>query len=196
MSLQASRPGIVRAPGWLLLLLWSAVIVVPLYLLVISAFKSTGEIYTNAFGFPAAWSLRNFATAWTQVNFARFLLNSLLVTGGAVIGTLVIAGMAAYPLSRYGLPWASPVLTFFLAGLMLPIRLASVELFAMMRDLGLLDSRLGLVVVYVGLRVPFAILIFVNFMRGVPRDLDEAARVIAGSTARASGGFWFRSSCR
>ncbi len=60
---------------------------------------------------------------------------------------------------------------------MLPIRLASVELFTLMRDLNLLDSRLGLIAVYTALRIPFAILIFVNFMRVVPKELEEAARI-------------------
>ncbi|MBA3516891.1 MAG: carbohydrate ABC transporter permease [Rhizobiales bacterium] len=171
------RRAFVQLPGWLLLLIWSAIVLVPIYLLVVSCFKDTAEIYANPFGFPAAWDLKNFSTAWTQVNFGRFLVNSLLVTGGAVLATIVAAAMAAYPLSRYELAWASPMLTFFLAGLMLPIRLASVELFTLMRDLNLLDSRLGLIAVYTALRIPFAILIFVNFMRVVPKELEEAARI-------------------
>src|SRR5262249_52558731 len=70
-----------------------------------------------------------------------------------------------------------PLLGFFLAGIMIPVRLGSVELFNLMKSLSLLDSRPGLVLVYAAIRIPFAVFIFANFMRAVPQDLEHAARI-------------------
>ncbi|MBB5752268.1 carbohydrate ABC transporter permease [Prosthecomicrobium pneumaticum] len=177
MTSLALRHRIGQVPGWIVLLAWAAAVALPLYILIVSCFKTTAEIYNDKFGLPSAWTFQNFISAWTHVDFGRYLLNSLGVTGAAVVFTVLFAAMAAYPLSRYELKWASPVLAFFLAGIMLPIRLASVELFTLMKELGLLDSRLGLVFVYVAIRLPFAIFIFANFMRALPRELEEAARI-------------------
>ncbi|WP_051231304.1 carbohydrate ABC transporter permease [Kaistia adipata] len=166
-----------QLPGWIVLALWALVVAVPLYILIVSCFKTTAEIYGDKFGLPTNWTLDNFANAWTQAQFARYMWNSFAVTGGAVILTLVVSAMAAFPLSRYQLGWSSPVLAFFLAGVMLPIRLASVELFTLMKTLDLLDSRLGLIFVYSAIRIPFAVFILANFMRVLPKELEEAARL-------------------
>ncbi|MDB5505579.1 MAG: ABC-type sugar transport system, permease component [Devosia sp.] len=166
-----------RLPGWVALLLWTAVVVLPLYVLVVSCFKTTAEIYINPMGLPASWSPTNFITAWHRANLGQNLVNSLIVTVGAVVVTLLVSAMAAYPLSRFRLRWGTAMLGLFLVGIMLPIRLASVELFTLMADLNLLDSLFGLVCVYVAIRIPFAIFIFANFMRVLPRELEEAARL-------------------
>ncbi len=166
-----------QLPGWIVLALWALVVAVPLYILIVSCFKTTAEIYGDKFGLPTNWTLDNFANAWTQAQFARYMWNSFAVTGGAVVLTLVVSAMAAFPLSRYQLGWSSPVLAFFLAGVMLPIRLASVELFTLMKTLDLLDSRLGLIFVYSAIRIPFAVFILANFMRVLPKELEEAARL-------------------
>jgi len=166
-----------RLPGWLALALWAAIVALPLYLLIISCFKTTAEIYSEPFGLPASFGLGNFVKAWTEANFARYMANSFIVTGASVVLTVIVSAMAAFPLSRYQIGWASPMLAFFLAGIMLPIRLASVELFTLMKSLDLLDSLLGLILVYSAIRIPFAVFIFANFMRVLPRELEEAAYV-------------------
>jgi len=166
-----------RWPGWILLFAWAAAVMVPLYILIVSCFKSTGAIYANSLGLPSSWTFDNFVQAWERGRFSLYLLNSLLVTGSAVVLTILAAAMAAYPLSRYRLWWGLPLLGFFLAGIMIPVRLGSVELFNLMKSLSLLDSRPGLVLVYAAIRIPFAVFIFANFMRAVPQDLEHAARI-------------------
>ena len=164
-------------PRWLVLLLWTAVVVLPLYVLVVSCFKTTQQIYADPLGLPASFAFDNFINAWHRANLGQNLINSFLVTAGAVIITLVVSAMAAYPLSRFELGWGTSMLAVFLAGIMLPIRLASVELFTLLRDLNLLDSLWGLMLVYAAIRIPFAVFIFANFMRVLPRELEEAARI-------------------
>jgi raffinose/stachyose/melibiose transport system permease protein len=179
------KPALLRSlPGWAVLLLWTVVVILPLYALFVSCFKSTAQIYASPLALPPQWSLDNFISAWTQLNLGQNLLNSLMVTVGAVLITIVVSAMAAFPLSRYDLNWGPWMLLLFLAGIMLPIRLASVELFNVMKHLNLIDSLWGLVFVYVAIRIPFAVFIFVNFMRTLPRELEEAARIDGAGEVR------------
>jgi len=171
-------------PGWVVLLLWTVVVLLPLYALVISCFKSTAEIYADPLGLPPRWDAGNFANAWFTLNLGRNLINSLIITVGAVIVTILVSAMAAYPLSRYDLKWGPWMLLLFLAGIMLPIRLASVELFNLVKALGLIDNLFGLVLVYIAVRIPFAVFIFANFMRTLPRELEEAARIDGAGEVR------------
>jgi raffinose/stachyose/melibiose transport system permease protein len=171
-------------PGWMILLLWTVVVALPLYALLVSCFKSTAQIYADPLGLPALWSVDNFVNAWNSLSLGRNMLNSLIVTIFAVVVTVVVSAMAAYPLSRYRLKWGNWMLLLFLAGIMLPIRLASVELFNLMKTLNLIDSLAGLVFVYVAIRIPFAVFIFANFMRSLPRELEEAARIDGAGEVR------------
>jgi len=173
-----------RLPGWAVLALWTIVVLLPLYTLVVSCFKSTAQIYDNPLALPQQWTADNFVTAWNSLSLGQNLLNSLMVTVAAVIVTILVSAMAAYPLSRYDLKWGNWMLLLFLAGIMLPIRLASVELFSLMKSLNLIDSLFGLVCVYVAIRIPFAVFIFANFMRSLPRELEEAARIDGASEVR------------
>jgi raffinose/stachyose/melibiose transport system permease protein len=171
-------------PGWAVLLLWTLVVVLPLYTLAVSCFKTTAQIYDNPLGLPPQWGVDNFVNAWNSLSLGQNLLNSLMVTVGAVVVTILVSAMAAYPLSRYDLKWGPWMLLLFLAGIMLPIRLASVELFNLMKQLGLIDSLGGLVLVYIAIRIPFAVFIFANFMRTLPRELEEAARIDGAGEVR------------
>jgi len=171
-------------PGWVVLLLWTVVVALPLYALVVSCFKSTAEIYDSPLGLPPHWSFDNFVSAWVTLKLGQSLLNSLIVTVCAVLGTILVSAMAAYPLARYDIKWGPWMLLLFLAGIMLPIRLASVELFNLVKQLGLIDTLGGLILVYVAIRIPFAVFIFANFMRPLPRELEEAARIDGASELR------------
>jgi len=166
-----------RLPANALLIFWTLLIGIPLYLLTVSTFKSTLEIYQNPIGLPNSWGLDNFIEAWVRANFSVYTINSVIVTVGSVVLTIVLALLASYPLSRMKAWWAVPMLGFFLMGLLVPVRLASVELFMLMRDLGLLNSYLGLILVYTATRLPFAVFILSNFMRAVPKEIEEASRI-------------------
>lgn len=166
---------------WVLLVGYSLTIGVPLYLMLLSSLKQTREIYGAPFGFPSSLQFSNFTTAWGQAHFETYTLNSLVITTVSVVLVIVLGLAAAYPLSRYKIAGMGLLLAFFLLGIMLPVRLGVVRLFLLMRDLNLLDTRIGLVLVYVGMRLPFAIFVLVSFMRTVPLEIEEAARVEGAS---------------
>lgn len=171
------RSRVRRLPANVLLGAWTVIIAVPIYIMVVSCFKTTQEIYSNPIALPGSWDFGNFVDAWVRANFDVYTLNSVLVTVGAVVLTIVLAALASFPLSRLNVWWVTPVAAFFLIGLMVPVRLGSVEMFVLMKELGLLDRHLGLILVYAAIRLPFAILIMSSFMRAVPKEFEDAARI-------------------
>lgn len=167
-------------------LLWinSALMLIPIALVALSAFKTTGEIYTTPFALPKEWSLQNLATIWRETAFPRYLVNSLVVTFGAVAAILAIGYMAAYALARYAFRGNALIYLFFLAGLMLPLKLAIIPLFMQLTALGLIDSRAGLILVYTAMGLPSAVFILTGFLRTLPAELEDQARIDGASEAR------------
>ena len=97
---------------------------------------------------------------------------------------LTLGTMAAYAIARYRFTGASFLLMFFLAGLTLPLKLAIIPLFILMRDLGILNTRAALVVIYVAMGLPTTVFIMTGFIRTLPSELEDAARMDGASEAR------------
>ena len=164
-------------------------VVFPMIWVAYSSLKPDEAIFRDAFALPGADELawENYTRAWRGARFSTYFLNSLLVTTVSVAGILLLGSMAAYALARFHHPFGSFVYWLLLAGLMIPVQLSIVPLFFEMRALGLLNTRTGLILVYIANGLPFAVFILGNFFRALPRSLYEAAVVDGCSDATA---FW------
>ena len=160
-----------------LLGLLALVFLAPLVLMVVSAFKTTPEIFREPFGLPATWSLATFREVWERASFGRYLRNSLLITGMAALLLLACAAPAAYALARYRFRARMALFLFFLAGIMIPIRLGILPLYILMRNLNLLDNPLSLVFTYSASGMPMAVFLLVVFFQNLPRELEDAGRI-------------------
>lgn len=167
-------------------LLW---VVYPMAWVAYSSFKDDEAIFREAFAPPPFDDLRtdNYARAWNEAKFGDYFLNSVFVTLSSVTLIVLLGAMAAYALARFYHPLGKGVFWLFLAGLMIPVQLSIVPLFFELKALGLLNSRLGLVLVYTANGLPFAIFILAGFFKSLPRSLYEAAVVDGCSEAAA---FW------
>ncbi|PTY05242.1 carbohydrate ABC transporter permease [Opitutaceae bacterium EW11] len=187
----AIRPGS-RISGALIFLALSgylAWVVFPMLWVAYSSLKPDEAIFRDAFALPSldhlAWD--NYVRAWREAHFGSYFFNSVLVTTVSVAGILALGSMAAYALSRFYHPLGKLLYWLFLAGLMIPVQLSIVPLFFELRGLGLLNSRAGLILVYVANGLPFAVFILANFFRALPKSLYEAA-VVDGCTEASA--FW------
>lgn len=162
----------------------TVIMLLPIIIMVFSAFKTTPQIFSSPFGIPDFTNVTNFVKIWTQTNFLRYLLNSFLVTGASMALILTLGTMAAYAIARYQFFGASFILMFFLAGLTLPLKLAIIPLFMLMRDLGILNNQLSLIFVYTAMGLPTTVFILTGFIRTLPNELEDAARMDGASEAR------------
>ena len=156
----------------------------PIVVMVFSAFKSTGEIYDQPFAVPDFGNLTNFVKIITQTNFLVYLSNSVIVTVGAILSILALGGMAAYGLARYQFRGSTFLFLFFLSGLMVPLKLAIIPLFIQFRTFGILDTRLSLILLYTAMGLPSTIFILTGFIRTLPSELEDAARIDGASELR------------
>jgi len=171
------------------LLGYAAWVVFPMIWVAYSSLKPDTEIFRHTFAPPAAGNLRfdNYARAWREARFGDYFFNSIFVTSVSVTLIVALGAMAAYALARFYHPAARVAFWLFLAGLMIPAQLAMVPLFFELRALNLLNSRVGLILVYTANGLPFAIFILAGFFRSLPRTLYEAA-VIDGCNEFSA--FW------
>ncbi len=179
---QSGRSGSLRVSRlllWLVLLGYAAWTLMPMAWVAYSSFKTDAAILREPLALPS-WAEADFGAyerAWSGSRLGDYFFNSVLVTGVSVALILALAAPAAYALARFRLPLGRAAYALFLAGLTIPAQLAMVPLFFELRALGLLDSRLGLVLVYAANGLPFAVFILAGFFRGLPRALHEAAVV-------------------
>ncbi len=160
-------------------LLWgyAAIVLGPLLLVVSNALRPTREIFKNPLGLPTSPSFESFVKAWEKANFHVYFFNSLMITVASVLLATAVSALAGYMLGRYKFKGSVFLSAYFLAGLMLPFRLAIVPLFLLLNDLGLIDNRLGLILVYAATGIPFSVFILSSFFRQLPQELSEAARI-------------------
>ncbi|KFC70517.1 Sugar transport inner membrane protein [Bosea sp. LC85] len=162
----------------------SVLMLYPIVIMVFSAFKTTGEIFDAPFAVPDFTYVANFTRIWGETSLPGYFINSVLITGSSIALILLLGTMGAYALARYDFPGNSAIFMFFLAGLMLPLKLAVIPLFLQMRDFGLLDTRFGLILIYTAMGLPSTIFIMTGFLRTLPTELEEAARIDGASEPR------------
>ncbi|MEO3432997.1 carbohydrate ABC transporter permease [Inquilinus sp. CAU 1745] len=160
-----------------LLVAYAFVVIAPLAVAFFNSFKELGQVYRDPFGLPDTLSWSNYVEAWTQASFGIYFRNSAIVAAASVFFTLFFGSMAAYVLARYEFRGSKLVFVLFLTGLAIPLRIAVIPLHVLMRELGLLDSLVGLVLVYVASSLPFAVFVLASFFRGINREIEDAARV-------------------
>jgi raffinose/stachyose/melibiose transport system permease protein len=168
------------------LLLWgyAAVALGPLLLMLVGSLRESRDIFDDPLGLPTSLDVSNYRTVWADASFSTFFLNSVIVTASAVALGTVVSLLAAYPLGRYQFRGAGLLSAYFIAGMMLPIRLGIVPIFYLLASLGLVDSRFGLVLVYAASGIPFSVFVLSAFYRGLPAELEEAARIDGASEFR------------
>jgi len=183
------RPRAARSP-WLhvamipVTLLWLSPIVFVLFV----AVRSYDDIAGRGLGaFPASVSTDGFATALTDGGVLQALGNSVVVTAWAVFASLALSSVAAYALSRFAIPGRRAILLTMLAGNLLPPQILLVPVAAITEAIGIADTRTALVVVQVGFGIGFYTFVLHGFMRSLPTEVFEAARL---DGAGPGGIFW------
>ncbi|GAA1549093.1 carbohydrate ABC transporter permease [Dactylosporangium maewongense] len=160
-------------------LLWAyaAIAFGPLLLVLIGSLRPNAEILRTPVGLPRSFDLTNYARAWQTASISTYFVNSLIVTCASVALCVTVSAMAAYALSRWKFRGRALLAAFFLSGLMIPAKLGLLPVFYMFQSMGLIDSRIGLVLLYAASGIPFSVFVIMGFMRGFPGELEEAARI-------------------
>lgn len=161
-----------------ILSIWLVITLFPLYWILITSFKPPGAIAAFPLQYlPKTWTTENYASLFTNSQFGVYVANSLMVgLIAALIGT-AIALLSAYVLARFEFKGKGAVMLAFFATQMIPAFIALGPLYVMMVNLGLVDRRGGLIILYIAGCIPFCTIMLRGFFENVPDALEEAAMV-------------------
>ncbi|MCQ9165277.1 carbohydrate ABC transporter permease [Arthrobacter sp. STN4] len=185
------RPSRARRGSWaltIILALCSLTVLVPLYASCVMAFKTTRQaVDGNAFSLPFPLSLDGFVQAWTLTDFPRSFAISVFIAAVTVAGTIALSSFAAFAISHN---WENRVFrwSFFylLAAMFLPfpvVALSQVKLTGMVH----LDNPVGVAILHIMFQLSFSVMLFTAFLRSIPAELEESARIDGASTWQV---FW------
>lgn len=182
--------GLLKFAGSAVIWLFTAFNVFILYWLVTASFKTPREIFTKPFGLPrdlftVGKPFRNYATAWLTSGFGTAFLNTVLLVAVAAVSIIVVAAPAAYALTRLRKGRGSEAITnFFAIGMGVPFQTVMIPLFIAFAKVDLVNSMVGLYVLYVALSLPFTVFLLTGFFRSLPDELEEAAAVDGAKPVR------------
>ena len=177
------RYSLERIAPVVVLTLYSLLALFPIVMIIMNSFKARKAIFGAPFQFPNAetFSMIGYETVTERSTFHLYFLNSVIVTFAALVLTLLIGAMAAFALAEYDFPGNALTALYLSIGIMIPIRLGTVGILRLMVDLNLVNTLTGLILIYVAQSLPLTIFILSQFMRQVPKDLKDAARIDGAS---------------
>lgn len=169
-----------------ILLLYTVIALFPIFLVIINSFKARKAIFRSPLSIPnpETFSLEGYFTVWERAGFPIYFRNSLIVTLVSIFCILLFGAMAAYALSEYDFKGNTLLGLYLALGIMIPIRLGTVGILRLVSSMGLVNSLMALILVYIAQGLPLTIFVLQSFMSQVPKDMKEAARVDGASEYR------------
>ncbi|MFD5087971.1 carbohydrate ABC transporter permease [Kitasatospora sp. NPDC058406] len=167
----------------------AAVFSLPLYVALVNVFKPSSDIVASPLALPTQPNLDNVERVLSRPDGLYWygLINSVTLTAASILITTVLAAMSAYYLVRSDHWWSRGVLSVMLTGLMIPAAVIMLPITRILDGIGLLHTMPGAVLVNVGYYLPFAVFVFMGFIRSIPRELEEAAAMDGAGRFRT---FW------
>jgi len=161
----------------------------PIVMIVMNSFKEKPAIFGQPFMPPLSgtFSLIGYETVFSRSDFGLYFINSAIVTVSALVLTLWIGSMAAFALAEYNFRGNTLLGLFLAIGIMIPIRLGTVGILRLMVSFNLVNTLPALILVYIAQSLPLTVFILTAFMRQVPKELKDAARIDGASEYRIYG---------
>ena len=151
----------------------------PVLWMIVSSLRPDGQIFGNPSIIPTDFHIENYAYGWTALGkpFSLYLWNSAIVVAGSIVGNLVSCSMAAYAFARLRFRFQGPAFAYMLVTIMIPVHVLIVPQYVLWAQLGLVGTFLPLILPKLLATDAFFIFLMVQFIRGLPKELDEAARI-------------------
>ena len=167
------KKAIRKGASYAILVLFAAFYVGPLLILIFASLKSLPEFFKNPTGLPEGFATDNFTEAWELANFPGDLMISLIDTAVATTCFVIMSVFVAFPIARGYVRGAGAMLTLYVVALFLPPAL--IPQFQLILNLGLFNTRQGYILLF--LINPIGLIILVNYIKSIPRELDESASI-------------------
>lgn len=162
---------------YLTMVLYALSIIIPLFVMLMTSFKSNSEIFRNPFGLPESFNLEAYFKLFGKANYGRYFLNSILVTAVSLTTAVTISALASFALAKYQFKFQKALYGFFVVGLIVPIKLGTIDIMKTMIGLNLFDTPAALIIVYIAMAIPLSIFVLYDYIKMIPDELSSAARI-------------------
>ena len=169
------RPLLATLCNHAILIFFTVIVVYPVAWMILASFKTPGELISNIWGLPAEPALQNYADAWEKAKLGRALLNSGIVSLGAVVVVICLSSIAGYAFAKFSFRFGTVILLIFVFTMQAPVPI--IPFYVLFVRLKLTDSYLGLIMAIASGTIPLSIFIFQAFFRSIPGELREAAKI-------------------
>jgi raffinose/stachyose/melibiose transport system permease protein len=160
------------------MVVFTVLAVYPIFWLIISSFKTTQEYMTaSKLAFPKVWFFRNYPITWVTGRFGILIVNSVIYTSITVISVIGLSFMAGFAFAKLPSKFTPILHGSFIIGILLTLQSILVPLFLMINAVGLYDTRLGVLIPYIGIGLPMGIYLSTEYIKSIPDALIESARI-------------------
>ena len=160
-----------------LLIIMTFITLYPLYWMIITAFKTQPDYLVNKFGLPSTLMIGNMITAFRGGRFARWFLNSTVITAGSTLAGTTIACFSAFAFAKMPFKGSDNILNFVISLMVVPPVVMIVPMFILYSQLELIATYQGIIILYTGLTMPFSVYLLTNFFKTVPHDIVDSALI-------------------
>jgi len=171
-----------------IVIIFAVLAVYPIFWLVTNSFKTTQEyMLVSKLALPSKWFYQNYPIAWKDANFTVLTLNSILYTAATVIAIIILSFMAGFAFAKLPTKITPALHGSFIIGILITLQCIMVPLFLMIRAVGLYNSRLGVLIPYIGIGLPMAVYLATEYIKGIPDEVVESARIDGAKYLRIFG---------
>jgi len=171
------KNGTVRTLLYVILIIYSMSIFYPIFLMIITSLKENREIFTRPYSLPQSFNLDSYIHLFKISNYLIYFRNSIIITLTSLLIILALSSLISYVLAKYRFIGSRFLYFYFIAGLIIPIKLGTIGIIRIMLGLHVFDTLAALIIVYVAMGIPFGVFILTDFIRLIPEELSNSARI-------------------
>ena len=171
------KDGLVRSLLYITLIIYALSIFFPILLMLLTSLKGNREIFTNPYGLPHIFNLDNYIKLIKISNYLVYFKNSIIVAVTSIFLILIFSSLASFVIAKYQFTGNRFLYFYFIAGLIIPIKLGTIGILKTMITLNLFDHIASLVIVNVAMGIPFGVFVLTDFIRMIPEELSNSARI-------------------
>lgn len=148
---------------------------IPFIWMLSNSVKTSLEIQMNPLALPKKINFSNYIFAWESANFDKYMVNSIIIIFFALVILVFVSSLAAYAFARFNFPYKNVILLSVLIGLIIPQIILIGPIYRFFENVGLINNRIGLIILYVSFGIPFSVYILRSYFLALPKDLEDAA---------------------
>lgn len=173
---------------YIFLSLLALIVLIPIYYLIVTTFKSSTEAAVAPMALPSSWDFGGYIDAFKAMQYPRAFKNTFIITFVSVAGLILVSSMCGYVLNRREkFRITKVVFLLILSGIMFPYQMSILGLYKVIRGLHLMNSLIGVILIDIAINIPFATFLIKSFVSTIPMELEEAAKIDGASVFRT---FW------